>query len=153
MLAGIQLDRLWCSPLQRAVQTADAIGRRAEIKPIRDAAFLDRDYGEFNERPAAEVTQRFATFDDAPEVEPRAEFFARVVAGIERVLAASADPVMIVAHDAVNRAILAMLAEADDPDLPQPTGSWNALRLIGLRWVPRVLGARPGDGRTPTLMP
>jgi broad specificity phosphatase PhoE len=134
LFAATSLERIWHSPLQRAAQTARAIGRIAGVQATAEPGFLDRDYGPFNGQPLSSVLARHPSVDDAPDVESRPRFVARVVAGLDVVLASSAAPTMVVAHDAVNRALLTELTAEPERDLPQPTGCWNELHRTGERW-------------------
>ncbi len=106
LFSAVGVERVSCSPLRRAAQTADAIALGTNVTPPPDRAFLDRDYGPFNGQALAALLGRYSTVDDVPEVEPRSELVERVMTGVGRLLAGAAGPVMVVAHDAVNRAIL-----------------------------------------------
>jgi broad specificity phosphatase PhoE len=152
LFAATMLDVVLTSPLQRAVQTATplAASTNAPLEPV--AAFVDRDYGPWNGRPRAEVERRYGSLDHAPGVEAQLAVERRVLAGLQ----AAADQhagraVAIVAHEAVNRALLARVGgRLGDPELvPQRTGCWNRLRQAGGRWRVLVIDALPGDGHHP----
>jgi broad specificity phosphatase PhoE len=152
LFAATMLDVVLTSPLQRAVQTATplAASTNAPLEPV--AAFVDRDYGPWNGRPRAEVERRYGSLDHASGVEAQLAVERRVLAGLQ----AAADQhagraVAIVAHEAVNRALLARVGgRLGDPELvPQRTGCWNRLRQAGGRWRVLVIDALPGDGHHP----
>jgi probable phosphoglycerate mutase len=152
LLAATRLAAVLTSPLQRAVQTATPLAERtnARLEPV--AAFVDRDYGPWNGRPGAEVERRYGSLDPAPGVEAGLALERRVLAGLQ----AAADDYAgrafaIVAHDAVNRVLLARVGgRMGDPELvSQRTGCWNRLRLAGGRWRVLVIDAVPGDGHHP----
>jgi probable phosphoglycerate mutase len=152
LFAGVRLAAVLSSPLRRAMQTAEPVAASTGA-PLRQAeAFLDRDYGAWNGRPQAEAERAHGCLDAAPGVEPRAAFQRRVLAGLGAAAAAHAGRAFaVVAHEAVNRTLLALLdGRLGDPDLlPQRTGCWNRLRHAGGRWQVLVMDAVPGDGRRP----
>jgi broad specificity phosphatase PhoE len=152
LFAATPLEAVLTSPLQRAVQTATplAASTNAPLEPV--SAFVDRDYGPWNGRPRAEVERRFGSLDHAPGVEPRPALERRVLAGLQ----AAADQhtgraFAIVAHDAVNRVLLARVdSRFGDLELvPQRTGCWNRLRQASGRWRVLVIDAVPGDSHHP----
>lgn len=55
VLAPIDAPRLVTSPLTRARQTAAAIGEATRTTPIVDPRLVELDYGEWDERPLAEL--------------------------------------------------------------------------------------------------
>jgi broad specificity phosphatase PhoE len=55
VLAPIDAPRLVTSPLTRARQTAAAIGEATRTTPIVDPRLIELDYGEWDERPLAEL--------------------------------------------------------------------------------------------------
>ena len=120
------------------------------LEPV--AAFVDRDYGPWNGRPKAEVERRYGSLDNAPGVEARPALERRVLAGLQAAADQHAGQTFaIVAHDAVNRVLLARVdGRLGDPELvPQRTGCWNRLRQAGGRWRVLVIDAVPGDGHHP----
>jgi broad specificity phosphatase PhoE len=87
-----------------------------------------------------------------PGVEPAGAFAARVKATFERVVArAIGRSVLVVAHDAVNRSMLAQLIPELGPaeGIGQRTGCWNLLAGRDGAWSAPVVDALPGEGRTP----
>jgi broad specificity phosphatase PhoE len=93
---------------------------------------VDRDYGPWAGKARAEVEARYGSPDRAPEIERLGSLFRRVVFAAHT-CASRFNSVVIVGHDAVNRALLARLAAdtTDDPDaIPQSTGCWNKLEHV-----------------------
>jgi broad specificity phosphatase PhoE len=135
--AGAALAVVLTSPLTRARQTAAPIAAAAGARVEVDAALTDRDYGSWAGHPAEEVRAQFGSIDGAPGVEPEAELRSRALGALERAAARAEDaPVVVVAHDAVNRTVLAALA----PELGaaerirQHTGCWNHLERRDDGW-------------------
>lgn len=154
LFASVPLVAVWASPLQRSMATAGAVASRRGLPVVAAPGLADRDYGEWAGRLESEVVGRFGSVDAAPGVEPLDAFVGRAVGALERLVdagRAAGGPVMAVAHDAVNRAVIAHLVPAAGAreQIPQPTGCWNLLRLDAGRWSAPVVGARPGDGSRP----
>ena len=122
------------SPLQRAVATARAIGAAAGAAVVTDAGLNDRDYGPWNGKPRTEVVRRYGSIDAAPGVEPLAAVASRARTALERLVGQyGCGPLVLVSHDAVNRALLEQL----DPsltDIGQRTACWNQLSRIDGAW-------------------
>jgi broad specificity phosphatase PhoE len=141
------------SPLQRAVATAEAVARRHGLQVETDGGLADRDWGPWAGHAEAEVAARFGTADAAPGVEPLEQFLSRILEAVHRLTArAGGGPALAVAHDAVNRALLAHLVPGlgDPGSIPQRTGCWNLLRGDSGGWSAPVVDSVPGDGRHPS---
>ncbi len=108
---------LWCSPLRRARETADAVSRRVGLIPREDARFMETDAGDWTDRSFADVQaeapELFAAFANAdPDFAfPGGESFAqqevRVAAALEDVEAGEL-PALVVCHGMVIRAALSV---------------------------------------------
>ena len=102
----------------------------------------DRDYGPWAGTTEAEVVSEFGSLDDAPGVESRHALLARAREALDAVLPLLTEgPVVLVAHDAVNRALLADLAPAllTRGPIEQHTACWNMMVREPGRWrVTRV---------------
>ncbi len=106
---------LWCSPLLRARETADAVARRLGLEPIEDERLMETDAGDWTDRSFAEVQaeapELFASFVGADPgfAFPGGESFAqqerRVADALARV-EAGALPALVVCHGMVIRAAL-----------------------------------------------
>lgn len=147
--ATVELDSVAATPLQRAHDTAQAIADPHRLAVRAAPELMDRDYGPWAGQPTAEVLARFGTIDAAPGVEPWDEFGVRVLAGFHAVLDTSPPgPAVIVAHDAVNRALMAQLVGLDPAHIPQATGCWNALEVDDGTWTVVALDQRPDPAPT-----
>ena len=108
---------LWCSPLLRARETADAVAARIGLEPREDPRLMETDAGDWTNRSFADVIaeapEQFAKFANAePDFAfPGGESF---VAQEERVKAAldeieqGALPALVVCHGMVIRAALSV---------------------------------------------
>jgi len=112
---------LWCSPLERARQTAAIVAEAIGLQPREDARFAETDTGDWTGRSFAEIQAEdpvgFQGFVDADPAFgfPGGESFAQQS---ERVVAALADvragalPALVVCHRGVIR--LALVAATGD---------------------------------------
>jgi probable phosphoglycerate mutase len=110
---------LWCSPLLRARETADAVAARIGLAPVEDARLMETDSGNWTDRSFADVIaeapEEFAAFAnaDASFAFPGGESFAqqevRVAAALDDVEAGEL-PALVVCHGMVIRAALAVRA-------------------------------------------
>ncbi len=115
--AGYDFAELWCSPLLRARETADAVAARIGLQPREDARLMETDAGDWTNRSfeevIAEAPEQFAAFAnaDADFAFPGGESF---VAQEQRVGAALDDvekdrlPALVVCHGMVIRAALSV---------------------------------------------
>ncbi len=133
-LAARQPKAVVCSPLQRAVATAHAIGAAAGAPVTIDARLTDRDYGPMTGLRRDEVESRYGSVDSAPGVESRAALADRALRGfLELVSELGTGPVVMVSHDAFNTALLAQLDSSLDR-VGQRTACWNQLSLVDGVW-------------------
>jgi broad specificity phosphatase PhoE len=152
LFVGVGVDAILTSSLQRARETAAPIAETTGVHPLVVFRFADRDYGPWNGARRADVERQFGKVDAAPGVEPRERFDRRVLGAFEASAERAAEAFIVVAHEAVNRLILARVVPTlgGDPDrIPQRTGGWNRLERDGGRWAAAVVDAVPGDGREP----
>ncbi len=131
------------SPLQRAVATAEAIATAAGVTATVDVRLNDRDYGPMTGQRRIDVIERYGSIDDAPGVEPL-EAVSRRARDAFADLVAEHDtgPLVLVSHDAFNRALLGQI----DPALAevvQRTACWNRLRLVDGAWRVEVYDCKP----------
>lgn len=151
LFAAVPLTFIASSPLVRARATAEPIARATDVAVSLDDAFIDRDWGVCAGVSAYECLERFGNFDAVPGIESVSALRARVVDATRQVTASNGDrPAAIVAHDAVNRVLLAALAAntSDVPEeIPQRCGCWNRIDVAGDSFVATVVDAVPGDGR------
>ena len=133
-----------CSPLQRAVTTAETIASAAGVAVSVDIRLNDRDYGPWTGQRRDEVEGRYGSIDAAPGVEPIAAVADRAHTGfLELVAERGPGPIVMVSHDAFNGALLATL----DPTLTgigQRTGCWNQLSFVDGAWRVDAYDLKPG---------
>jgi broad specificity phosphatase PhoE len=143
-LADVPFVAILTSPRRRARQTSTAIAAEtyAPVHVIDDLD--DRDYGPWAGVSRDEVIRRFGSVDAAPNVEPTATVLTRATGVLRAALVAwSPRPFAMVAHDAVNRPLLASLfPELGDPDeISQRTACWNRLERRRDVWSLPILDA------------
>ena len=129
-LASREPSRVVSSPLRRAVQTAEAIARRAGVRVQVDRGLIDRDYGSWAGHTKDELIDRWGSVDAAPGVErPEHVLYRACVVLVQQLDFLGPHPVVLVSHDAVNRALLAHLDPALGPAsrIDQRTACWNEL--------------------------
>jgi len=151
--SGVRARRVLSSPLQRARHTAAPIARAASVSVETDYGLNDRDYGAWTGERRDNVRAQFGSVDAAPGVETWTDLRQRIDAAFHRIVASvDQGPIVLVAHDAVNRALLQNLVSelATDADsIPQRTGCWNKLIWREGVWRLAALDLRPGEGERP----
>ena len=134
--------RIVTSPLRRARQTATAVGDRVGVPVIVEPGLIDRNYGRWAGRPAAEVISRFGSLDAAPGVETVQAMRYRAEITLDQQLSyLGPRSVVLVSHDVVIRELLAMLNPELGPadwigqrtacfnELVHDTGEWRVLQV------------------------
>jgi broad specificity phosphatase PhoE len=114
-LAGEGLRALYSSPLSRARETAEIIGRRLGLQPVFDERLMEANTGDWTGLLYAEVIavapaefRAWRSADRAfrfPNGESVAEQAARVAAALSDVRAAGALPALVVTHGGAIRAV------------------------------------------------
>lgn len=149
-LRWVQPAVIVSSPLQRAVDTASAISAECGVEVETDPRLIDRDYGRFAGQAREEVERRFGSLEEAPGVEPSSEVLARAGAALDDTAGRLGEGAgVVVAHDVVNRLLLAAFDRArfDDPEaVPQRTGGYNVLHRWGTRWIVGSVDLHPATG-------
>jgi broad specificity phosphatase PhoE len=150
VLAPLEPRRIVSSPLRRALETAHCIADGCGIDVDIGAKLVDRDYGQWAGRSPEHVSQEWGRIADAPGVESDDSVLRRAREALE----ATADSVqgaaaVVVAHDAINRALLASLDPsrfADAEVVPQRTGCFNVLRRSRAGWTVAEVDVYPNSG-------
>lgn len=127
-LADEQVDGLYTSPLQRAAQTAEAIGERLGLTPVvrEDLAEFDRDAAEYLDfaKLAAERDPRYVAFtqgDLSPWGTDLPSFSARVVGELDRIIAVHrGQNIAVVSHGGVANCYLGVVLGADRLSIHKP---------------------------------
>lgn len=131
------------SPLQRAVATASWIAEAAGVEVYVDGRLNDRDYGAFTGKRRADVEAEFGSVDEAPGVEPLAELTNRAREAFDQIVTEHCtDPIVVVSHDAFNRALLSSL-DSTLVEVSQRTACWNQLSLVNGVWNVDVYDQKP----------
>ena len=142
VLGSLRPSRVVTSPLLRAMQTAEIVAGRTAAPVVVDKRLIDRGYGPWAGEREASVIAEWGSLDAAPGVEPAPSVAQRARDVLDAQVADLATgPVVLVAHDAINRPLLCQL----DPELGPPeriaqrTACWNVLsRVDGVCAVERV---------------
>ncbi|MDD2335449.1 MAG: histidine phosphatase family protein [Geobacteraceae bacterium] len=118
-LAGISFSRLYCSTLQRSVETAKLIAGKGMAVVTQVPELCEISMGLWDGRSMEEVQSAYPdeyrrrgddpAHHSAPGGESFAELQDRVIPAFEKILRDSEGPVLIVGHAGVNRVLLAHL--------------------------------------------
>jgi broad specificity phosphatase PhoE len=139
-----RIVKILSSPLLRALQTAGAIAEAVGVPVTAVDDLIDRDYGRWAGELEAAVVARFGSLDAAPGVEPQRAVAERSFALLEAQLPAlEHSDVILVSHEAVNKALLTHLDPGVGSTLIQPTGCWHEIRRNHDRWTVTRIDQRP----------
>jgi broad specificity phosphatase PhoE len=149
---GVPADRIVCSDLGRARQTAELMG----VQPARyDPRWREIDVGEWGGRTAAEIDAQGDELTNwrggprrAPDGEPWTAFAARVSGAADELIAAGGTW-LVVSHGGCVRAVAAHLTGADALHLGSPPNASATVFELGARPRLLVYGSLP-DGGLPT---
>lgn len=131
------------SPLQRAVVTAQIIGTATHVPVSVDDRLNDRDYGPMTGQLRREVIDRYGSVDAAPGVESLVALAQRARAAFEAIVTEyDTGPLVLVSHDAFNRALLGII-DPDLADVAQRTACWNQLSLVDGTWRVDLYDQKP----------
>jgi broad specificity phosphatase PhoE len=129
-LAAEQIDAIYSSDLQRALETAEAVARDRQLEVVQTSRLREIDVGEWSGLTTDEIKARYpegfalhdAGGDGWTEGEPHAAMSARVVSAVTEIAAAHpGGRVLCVLHGGTIRALL---AQAEGIDL----GEWRRTR-------------------------
>jgi broad specificity phosphatase PhoE len=140
--AGSRLAAVYCSPLLRALQTAEILAEAHGVTPLVSEALIEADLGRWEGRTWEEIAETepedFRRFMANPGTVPypAGESFLdvqrRALPAIERLAAAhNGRAIAVVGHNVVNRAVLALplgLSIDRARGLRQDNGGINILR-------------------------
>ena len=155
LLAGVELDRVIASGLPRALETAELVAPGREIERWPDLREITG--ARLSSIPPAELEEAFVrAFHGVVPNEKRflggetiGELFDRVLPALERLVAdRSWDTVLVVAHGAVNRAILSYALTGERLFLgrfEQAPGCLNVLDVDETDWVVRAVNVAATD--------
>jgi len=159
LLAGVELDRVIASGLPRTVETAELVAPEREIERWPDLREITG--ARLSSIPPAQLEEAFVrAFHGVVPNDKRflggetiGELFDRVLPAIERLAAdESWDTLLVVAHGAVNRAILSYALTGERRFLgrfEQAPGCLNVIDVGGVddlaTWVVRAVNVAPSD--------
>jgi probable phosphomutase (TIGR03848 family) len=115
-LKGLSIAAVYSSPLERTVQTADAISKILDLKPIFCEDFLEINFGEWtnltfqelDSEPQFKRFNSFRSFTRVPGGESMPEAQLRMIKGIEKLCHKHPDEtVVIVSHSDLIKATIA----------------------------------------------
>jgi broad specificity phosphatase PhoE len=152
-LAGIKIADVIASPLVRAVQTAEVIGRRFGIQVARDPRFIDFRVGKwegmtYDDIAASPDYQKFLADPMSERIpgggESMADIRKRAVGGVEQSLedSPSGDGIVIVTHAGIIRVLLTYYAGSSPANYHRirvSPGSVSVLAFSDDRQLPRIL--------------
>jgi glucosyl-3-phosphoglycerate phosphatase len=151
MLDGVPGDRVICSDLARARETAELLG----LHPRFDRRWREIDVGSWGGLTAAEVDAAGDELTNwrggprrAPDGEPWEAFSTRVAAAVDELLAAGG-PWLVVCHGGCIRVTVAHVTGADALRLGSPPNASATVFELGVRPRLLVYGSLP-DGGLPT---
>jgi broad specificity phosphatase PhoE len=150
-LRGERFDRIVASPLRRAWQSAWIVGGGAPV--VFEPGFREVDFGRWEGLTREEIAtrdpvlyqdwQRGAADFAYPGGEARADLRARVLAGLERLLAADTRSVLVVCHKGPIRIVATeLVGHAPADDEPALGGVVELTRAAGGPWF---FGRRSSD--------
>jgi broad specificity phosphatase PhoE len=118
LAATLDFQKLWCSPLLRARQTAEIVAARIGLEPVEDDRLVETDTGDWTDCPWSEVQaedpERMAAFlrSDPEFAFPGGESYhhqtERVISAL-RDIATGPKPTLVVCHGMVIRLTLITL--------------------------------------------
>jgi probable phosphoglycerate mutase len=156
-LAGITFDRVYCSDLQRSIETARIIARRVRAPLTALPALSEINLGRWDGMPTSEVRRLFPKEYDQrgadlagyrpPGGESFSDLSARVLPDFEEVVRHISGNLLIVGHAGVNRVVLCHLLGmplANLFRLDQGYGCLNILEYTSGTWAVRRVNMPPG---------
>jgi probable phosphoglycerate mutase len=154
LLAGVELDRVIATGLPRTEQTAALVAPDRDVQSWPELREITG--AKLSSIPPAELEEAFVhAFRGVVPNDKRflggeaiGELFDRVVPALDRLVADEAwDTALVVAHGAVNRAILSYVLTGERTFLgrfEQSPGCLNVLD-VGEEWVVRAVNVAPSD--------
>lgn len=104
LFSNINIDKVYCSPLTRARQTAEIIGQDMDCKIVVEKRLAERCFGEFEGTVLGKNHVYLWSFDKplCPHAEDMSDFFARVQSFIKDIQKESEEKnILLVAHGGV----------------------------------------------------
>ncbi|MCI4355257.1 MAG: histidine phosphatase family protein [Thermoplasmata archaeon] len=147
---GSSIGRIWASPLQRARQTAEIIGRGIGLGLETDARLQEWDAGEWTGLTRVEIEDRWPGYlaerRRPPGFETDGEVITRALAALHAITAAStAGTVLVVTHGGLIRSIERHLEAPEVPPVPNLGARELFSGDAGVELGERVLLLDPDD--------
>jgi len=106
----LHFDIIFCSPLNRARQTCEAINKYHNTPVIISEELIERTYGKYEGKPSSSIDREkcwnYFLDMDKKGMEPPKSIFGRVYAFLDKIKEEYKDKnVLIVAHNGIGRAI------------------------------------------------
>jgi len=142
---GLHIEAMYSSPLQRAMQTAEAIANKLGVHPVKSLNdFIEFDYGQWEGHSPDEIRKKYPQeyrywIHDPDQLkipggETLQQVKERVKRGLDVVMQESKDKNMvIVAHKAINKIIIGLLLglqENDSWEMEQDLACINIFEII-----------------------
>lgn len=126
-LKDVKFDRIYSSPLKRAYKTAEILLRDRDLDIITDERLLEISFGEYEGMPVSKRPPEFQNFFDDPDNyvpakggETYEELLARAADFIDKIVVPASkeiDRMLIVAHGALNKALMVNLNHQEIKDM------------------------------------
>jgi len=122
-LSHRELEAIYCSPLVRALKTADAIATRQNIQVVPVEALNDMSFGEWEGKPVAEVREKYPKlFNDwisnphlvrIPGGDTLEDVASRAVDFVDIIVKKHNSPIVLVSHRVVHMVLILKLLGLD----------------------------------------
>jgi probable phosphoglycerate mutase len=142
LLASVGVDRLYCSPLERARQTAAIVRRFVDLEPACDDRIMEWDCGDWSGELRAEVKTRWPTEWTALEADPYhyrgpgcenyPDMIGRARPFVDELLASPDDRIGVISHGMIGRVMVGILmgfGEREMLEFRQPNDIVYRVRL------------------------
>jgi broad specificity phosphatase PhoE len=124
-LSRKKIQAVYCSPLQRAFQTAEAVARRQQLQPQAVADLTDLDFGKWEGLPRQEVKNKYSQIYELwlerpdlaviPEAESLESARKRTLSALDRIMADHKEgAVAIITHRVITKILECALLGLDN---------------------------------------
>ena len=126
LLAGLGVDAIYCSPLDRTRQTAEIVTRHLDLPVIYDDRLKEWDSGDWSGHMYADIPGEWPSEWEAwhadrfhyrvPGGENYPDMFARARPFLEGVLATEDERIAIISHGMIGRVMISILMAFDEAE-------------------------------------
>jgi broad specificity phosphatase PhoE len=152
-LQGVEIEKIYSSPLSRADETAKAIAAKRGLQVISDPAFIDLDFGEWQGLPLKEVREKYPDLYRAwrerpqdvtfPGGENLAQVRVRAWEGLLRVVKGNPEKTaLIVSHRVITKVLICAALDLDNSrfwQIKQDTTAINCLEYARGQFVASLI--------------